>query len=676
MSHKVETKFRVGKRAVPVTLHYIQDDVINLHFPFNRKLIDIVKSSFEERKWLGPPIHKNGPKLWQIPVTQRNSFVLSHLEMREPYRKYDEALQPERIAEYIDQVLEYEWKRYPTECAAAFDKKPDMRGLLYEHQRELIAHALMTDTCIWAAEMGTGKTLAAYMWMEMTGDPFWWWVAPKSALRAFDEEERKWHPQVEIKTMTYEGLKSRVKADWPFPHCIVFDESPKIKTPNAQRSVAARNITNDMRSSLDGKHRILLMTGAPAPKSPLDWWHQAEVTEPGYLSEGNIFVFRETMGVFEDANDGAYKKHVMWRDNEEKCDVCGELIAHELHNLSRLADCPETHSFKESRDEVSRLHRRLKGLVIFKMKKDCLDLPDKIFQRRVLKPSKDVIKAARLIARTSNTVIQALTRMRMLSDGFQYVEEVSGHTVCKLCKGKCVYHEYFDPDNQDVFIPDEWVSQGMYYVYDDEGNVIEEREINYAKREVSCPNCGGNGRVDTYTRTVNRVPCPKDDALIEDLSAHEENGRLNIYAGFTATVDRVVEISQKEGWTTIRADGRGWEGKTPYGEILNNDKLLYYYHECQDKYPLMAFVGQPGAAGEGLTLTASHSTIFFSNDFNGNSRMQAEDRGHRIGMDKLRGGRIIDYLHLDSDLYVLLNLKQKKDLQKQSMTGLRAFLGV
>lgn len=663
---KVKTKFRVGKRAVPVTLDYVEGNKINLHFGFNRQLLDIVKKSFEDRKWLGPPINPKGPKLWQIPITQRNNFVLDYLQMRNPYKKYDDAIKQENIDATVERVLDYEWKRYPAECQAAVEKDPTMQGMLYKHQRELVAHALMTNTCIWAAEMGVGKTLAAFMYMEMSGETEWWWVAPKSALRAFGEEQKRWQPRVNVRTMTYEGLKSKVAEGFASTANIIFDESPKVKTPTAQRSIAARNLTNDMRD-LDEVHRILLMSGAPAPKSPLDWWHQCEITEPGYLSEGNQFVFRETMGVFEDAQDGAYKKHVAWRDNSDKCNICMEFEDHPNHNLKNLVEDDSVHRFEKSCDEVSRLNNRLKGLVIFKLKSECLDLPEKIYERRILKPSQEMVKAARLIAKTSTRVVDALNRLRMISDGFQYTEEACGHKVCALCKGTCEYEEYYDPNHPDAYVPDEWVYEGVN---------ADGEQIVYKKRTIGCPNCDGKGRVTKYKRTVQKVETPKDDALIEDLSAHEENGRLNVYAGFTASVDRVVDIAHKQGWTTIRADGRGWEGKTPYGEILQNDQLLHYFQECQDKYPLMCFVGQPGAAGEGMTLTASHSTIFYSNDFNGNSRMQAEDRGHRISMDKLRGGRIVDYLHLDSDLYVLTNLQQKKDLQRQSMTGFRNFMGV
>jgi SNF2 family DNA or RNA helicase len=46
---------------------------------------------------------------------------------------------------------------------------------------------------------------------------------------------------------------------------------------------------------------------------------------------------------------------------------------------------------------------------------------------------------------------------------------------------------------------------------------------------------------------------------------------------------------------------------------------------------LRFFVGNPKTGGYGLTLTASHTVVYFSNDYSLEIRMQSEDRAHRIG---------------------------------------------
>jgi SNF2 family DNA or RNA helicase len=44
-------------------------------------------------------------------------------------------------------------------------------------------------------------------------------------------------------------------------------------------------------------------------------------------------------------------------------------------------------------------------------------------------------------------------------------------------------------------------------------------------------------------------------------------------------------------------------------------------------------VGNPQTAGYGLTLTAANNVIYYANDYNLETRMQSEDRCHRIGQD-------------------------------------------
>ena len=119
----------------------------------------------------------------------------------------------------------------------------------------------------------------------------------------------------------------------------------------------------------------------------------------------------------------------------------------------------------------------------------------------------------------------------------------------------------------------------------------------------------------------------------------------------------------------MRADGKGWKtNKDTVEDILqafdnsHTDKEMYI-----EKYPKLAFIGQPGAAGMGLNLTASPVIIYYSNDFNAESRIQSEDRVHRTGMDINRSPTIIDIINLESDRKILENLKVKRDLQNMTL---------
>jgi len=159
--------------------------------------------------------------------------------------------------------------------------------------------------------------------------------------------------------------------------------------------------------------------------------------------------------------------------------------------------------------------------------------------------------------------------------------------------------------------------------------------------------------------------------LIQLLSEHEEVGRLCVYAGFQGSVDRIQKVGLQQGWSVFKADGRGWSFTTHEGLIPMTQEAMV--ERFQSKDDRIMFVGQPGAAGMGLTLTASPTTYFYSNDFNPQSRFQAEDRIHRIGMDVIRGGRIIDVIHLPSDEKVINSLVNSRNLQSITMDELRGY---
>lgn len=664
------TKLRAGTVLIPVNLEYDKNRVF-FHFKYNKKLIEEIKTSFESRHYHGFDEH-NPRKIWSAPLTQRNKFRLEVLKDKygtNPYARYDADCN-----QYRPLVIEH--------CR--------MRGWKpREHQIDLMCHAIAVKQYIWASEMGTGKTLAAFVVMEISGIVDWMWVAPKSAIRAFRAEMKKWKPRVEPNVFTYEGVVKLVK-EWksgtPAPHGLIGDESSKCKNHAAQRTQAMKHVADAMREEhgADGCF-IGLMSGSPAPKSPVDWFAQCEIVCPGFLKEANPTIFRNRLGLIEQREigpgGGSYPHLVTWHDDENKCKECGKPrtdIIHQVSDFGVVTGHGDVHEFKESVNEVAKLYDRMKGLVVVKMKKDCLDLPDKIYEIAKAEPTKDILNAAKLIVAQSRRAIEALTLLRELSDGFQYSEKVVGTEKCPRCNGTCRTADYVDPETPDVPPDPDALAKGVKFIYeevtDDQGFTdyvrVGERPIVYEQVFIDCPHCK-EGRVDTYARTIIEVPCPKDELLAEQLDLHMDVGRLNVYAGFTASVDRVIKNVIANKWGYIRADGRGWIGMSHEGQLLNNDRLLDIYDKGHSDFPRLVFIGQPGAAGMGLTLTASPTTVFWSNDFNGESRMQAEDRGHRMGMDMERGGRIVDFIHLDSDMYVLNNLQKKKNLQQLSMEGVR-----
>jgi len=102
-------------------------------------------------------------------------------------------------------------------------------------------------------------------------------------------------------------------------------------------------------------------------------------------------------------------------------------------------------------------------------------------------------------------------------------------------------------------------------------------------------------------------------------------------------------------------------------------RMLQLFDNKTD-FPKVAFVGNPGAGGFGLNLTASSVEVFYSNSFKAEDRAQAIDRIHRPGADHNRGCMIIDLIHLPQDEGVLQSHERKIDLMHMSMGMLQTVM--
>lgn len=610
-----EVYFRYGSSIIKGNVYKKDDKHLSLQFRFHEGLKDEIKIGFTSARW------NPSDKSWTVPDNHRSKFVLSYLQGVDTYAKYNLPL------------INYNYKRD-----------------LYQHQKDMINHALTRRQCILAAEMGTGKTLTAIEVMELSGIKTWWYVAPKSALESVKLELGKWGAGVYPRLMTYEEmvrtLRAWIDGNSP-PPAVIFDESSRLKSPQAQRTQAAQYLADQMRDYYGQDPYIILMSGSPAPKSPLDWWAQAEITCPGFLREGNVDKFRDRIAVMkleENAGGIKYPKVLTYKDNPEKCNVCGKFKDHELHKVemddlltfvpkgqtTHPSDVP--HDWKESPNEIELMHKRLEGLVMVKFKKDCLDLPEKIYRTVECKPTPSTLRTAKFIRKSAPTVAQALILLREYSDGFQYHEKLIGQETCTYCKGtKKIPYE--GPD-------------GL----------------------MDCTHCSAKGYTKIYQTETVECDTPKIDALKDILDEKDEDGRLVVYAGFTGSIDRICATVVKAGWSYIRIDGRGW-----HSDLGTNDpqKLLTIFQNNRDDYKKVCIVGHPGSAGMGLTLTASDTIVYFSNDFNAESRIQSEDRIYRIGC---RGATIIDLVHLPVDQLVIDNLKLKRQLQAITLGQIDAAL--
>ncbi len=576
-------RFRIGNNIVSATITKCDKELL-LNYDFNVTIKDELKIMLDTPRW------NPEKKAWACKDSLRSKFILDWIQGFNPYKAYDAPLKDFKA----------------------------LRPIARDHQNLMIAFGLSRLRCIIAAEMGTGKTFAAIEIMEQSGKADWWFVAPKGALASVRLEVRKWMSKVHPRFMTYEE-HLKVVTNWKegdkLPDGIIYDEASRLKNPKAKRTQAAQHIANHMP---EGSY-VILMSGSPAPKSPTDWWSLCEIARPGYLKEGSQNKFTDRIAIVKQEENVVtgtkYPKIITFKDDVNKCNVCGALKDSQLHAKDEfdLQVQKDAHYFVPSKNEVAYLAERMKGLVLVIMKKDCLQLPEKVYQTIDCEPAGYTKQLAKMIVKTAISGAQALIRLRELSDGFQYHEKLVGTVPCKHCA----------PAND------------------------------------GCIHCSNKGVTKVFETETVEIETPKIQALIDLLELKEEDGRIVIYAGFTGSIDRIIRTVLQADWQFIRVDGTGWTNSLGLKDAA--DVLQTFQSDDPRK---IAFVGHPQSAGMGLTLTKSDTIVYYSNDFNAESRIQSEDRIHRMGS---RGANIIDLIHLPTDLVVLNNLKKKRDLQSMSL---------
>jgi len=130
--------------------------------------------------------------------------------------------------------------------------------------------------------------------------------------------------------------------------CVIVDESTTIKNRSAKRT------KNVIQSCKNIPYKRIL-SGFPVTKNPLDLFSQCEFLKPGLLGTDNFYVFRATYSILIPIT----------RPNGKVIQ-----IPKNFHNTEHLLPLLQKFSFRA-------------------LKKDCLDLPDKIYHTRIIPMSKE-----------------------------------------------------------------------------------------------------------------------------------------------------------------------------------------------------------------------------------------------------------------------------------------------
>lgn len=166
---------------------------------------------------------------------------------------------------------------------------------------------------------------------------------------------------------------------------------------------------------------------------------------------------------------------------------------------------------------------------------------------------------------------------------------------------------------------------------------------------------------------LQQITCgyiPSDDC--ETINRFDENPRMK------ALLDLLEDVETKAIiWARFREDinqiceALGDEAVRYDGAVDERGRLnaRRRFQEGDARW----FVGNPAAAGVGLTLHAAQTVIYYSNSFNLEHRLQSEDRAHRIGQE-----HAVYYIDLQAqdtvDTHITQALMKKLDISSK-ITG-------
>jgi len=319
---------------------------------------------------------------------------------------------------------------------------------------------------------------------------------------------------------SYSSLKGQKAGQWMARALgargmIAIDESTTIKNHKAKRTKSLMKIAAGF------KYRRLL-TGSPVTKSPMDIYSQCEFLRPGLLGFESYYAFQGRYAVVQRRTMGAaaFQQIVGFR------------------NLDELTERIDMFSFRV-------------------LKKDCLDLPDKIYTARYV---------------------------GMTTQQFEMYEQIRRHAMVLL-------------DSGEMSTAPAVITQ-----------MLRLQQIM-------------SGHLKTDEGDMLYFPSKRMDALEEIVNEHD--GKAIIWSRFRYDIIQITEMLNKKF-------GEGC-AVSYFGDTSDDDRAAAVVNFQNPNHPLKFFVGNPATAGYGLTLTEANLVVYYANDFNLETRIQSEDRAHRIG---------------------------------------------
>lgn len=311
---------------------------------------------------------------------------------------------------------------------------------------------------------------------------------------------------------------------------VIVDESGRIKNPSAER-------TQRLMLLRDLAKLRRIATGTPVTNAPMDVFSQMEFLEEGLLGTTSYRAFVAEYAELMDKDHPMLKR--MIEDNPRMGRA--QIVARNpdgsprWRNLDKLQGLLTPHSYRV-------------------LKRDCLELPDKIY--------KTVYFELSPAQRTAYELMKENLRIKLEDGSLQPVAALAA--LVKL----------------------QQITSG--FVIKPEGGVLYVDERN-----------------------------PRLEALCDALE--DVDGSVLVWARFKEEIAAISAALRKAGRRVVEY----------HGGVKVKDREAAVDAIQSGKADV--FVGNAQAGGIGLTLTAAETTVYFSNDWNLATRLQSEDRNHRIG---------------------------------------------
>ncbi len=334
---------------------------------------------------------------------------------------------------------------------------------------------------------------------------------------------------------------------------MAIDESTTIKNPKAKRTKHLIKL-----APLADYRRIL--TGFPITKAPLDLYSQCYFLSPNLLGFSSYYAFSARYAITQARRMGS-------------------------HSFQQIIGFQRLEELQES----------IKDFSIRKTKDQCLDLPAKVYTKRLVELTDEQKKAYATMKQKALMVLEneVFTTVNVLTQIMRLQQIVAG----------------------------------------------------------SLRNEDG----ETIVLKNNRVRTVLD--LLEETS-----GKVVIFAMFQTDIQQLEKaIADKFGENSVAS----YYGKTPQDE---RQRIIDKFQDSESE--LRYFISNPQTGGRGITLTEASTMIFYSNSYDLELRVQAEDRIHRIGQEK--SCTYIDLVSENTvDEKILQNLLSKVKISNEILGEIR-----